>query len=468
MEFFGPLDELDVPEQLSDKLHVELDFEEIIKIGPKSTGKCVAVAPKGFGKTHFRRFTEESSEEDTILVQFNEKGNVFDPDIVETKLHSGRLKSAIQVYLLTKVASLIPPSRNITWESLQKNVEDGVKKVKSAGEAISKIDVNLGPAKISLGGLFSNSGGISNKSLTPLSDAFKKDLGEANMLVTIDDLEEVFPGIEQSPDFIEGLIRGCSELNRVFGEQVHFVVFMKFGLWRILNENRREYDKIKNQFAFLSWNEFHFKQLIAKRIQVFRLDEFDEEIDYRDEESIFKAWNTFFSLGDKRLWSRRVRELFSICRSGPRDLIFICNEAHERKTGDRISWGDIERALPLFSADKLKDICAEHCEEFPDAELFVKHIFEERLDGLNYSNLHKRVSAIAGDNHAANTLRDHKWFSSRNTSDKIKVMYDIGIIGVGSGKKVNYSFDGRDISSSELRTSDIVMHPAFNHTLLAP
>lgn len=467
MEFFGPLDELDMAQQLTEDLHVALNAEESLKTGDGNNGKCTIVAPKGFGKTHIRRYIEEKAKNNFLIASFNESGYVFDEGVAEYKYKSGRFKSLISYYLLVKVAEIVAKSDAGRWSSFEHYLGKLAKTAKSVASATSRIEFSVGAAKVSLGNIFSSTSGISQATIQPLVDSFVQSLGNQRLIVTIDDIEEVFPGIENNPSLIEGLVRSCAELNRQFGSKVHFLIFMKYGLWRILSENRTEYDKIKNQFAFLNWNEFLFKQLIARRLGVFRVSDQIPDIDFNDEDQLYQRWSKYFNFGDKTSWSNRVKELSSYCRSGARDLIYLCNYADEISQADRISWSDIEKSRKHFSSEKLKDICAEHSDEYPDIELFVKAALDGATSTPSYEQLTDRVQAIVGDNFVADTLRKHDWFQLSNTADKVKTLFEIGIIGVLQGRAVRYSYEGHEVNASELTTAPISIHPAFENVLVS-
>ncbi|WP_136659869.1 hypothetical protein [Nitratireductor sp. XY-223] len=465
-DFFGPLDDIEIQKDLRDSLHVQLRFEDRMKYGDRSTGKCVLVAPKGYGKTHFRMLIDGHVRDQDIVVGFNERENVFDLDASEISIKSGRASHLIQFYILTKVASIIEEQGGFDWKDFGGILSSTFKKIKTAAKSVSKVEISVAGATISLDKLFSSqSNAIVNNSLNSLVERFINTIGSRRVYIQIDDLEEVFNRIEENPVFIEGLVRAVSDINKRTGNKIHVLLCMKLGLWKILSEGRREYDKVRDQFEFLDWNEYQYKQMLAKRISVFHVDKVKNAITDVEEKSLYRVWLLFFNLGDMKSWNQRVAELVSLCRNGPRDFIFLCNLAAANMEGKKISWANFERVMDDFSTEKFSDVCAEYRDIYPDLDLFAKYVLDDSEASFEFDILKERIANISGNNNIMDALGKHQWFSVKGTNDRIKVLYDTGILGIKRKDRIVYSMEERIISLRELKSSILVVHPALRSYL---
>lgn len=465
--FFGPLDDIEIPSTLRSHLHVRLPFEERMKFNDRVAGKCVLVAPKGYGKTHFRSFLEGQQDADDIVVGFNERENVFDIDASEIKVKSGRASHLIQFYLLTKIASLLEEENKFDWTDFAVVVGSTFEKIKTLAKNVSGVEISISGATISLDKLFSSqSNAIINKSLGELIESFLSALGDRRVYIQIDDLEEVFDRIEENPVFIEGLVRAVSDLNKSTGGSVHVLLCMKLGLWKIMSEKRREYDKVRDQFEFLEWNEYQYKTMLAKRIVSYHVDrvsvDLGNEDGHPDEQTLYRVWLSFFSLGDLKSWNHRIAELVKLCRNGPRDFIFLCNlAAATTSDSEKITWTHFERVFDDFSSEKFSDVCAEYQDIYPGIDLFAKYVLEDSSFELHFNEVRERVANLSGEQHIMESLGGHKWFSFGSTNDKVKALYDCGILGIQRSDRVVYSMEERIISLRELKSASLTIHPAL-------
>ena len=48
--------------------------------------------------------------------------------------------------------------------------------------------------------------------------------------ILIDDVEDVFHGIEQNPIFLEGVVRSVKDINTATKDRLHALIFIKHGL----------------------------------------------------------------------------------------------------------------------------------------------------------------------------------------------------------------------------------------------
>src|SRR4029077_1520043 len=84
--------------------------------------------------------------------------------------------------------------------------------------------------------------------------------------IMIDDADDVFPGLEENPAFVEGLARAVNDINRLAGSRIHVLLFLKYGVWRRWFEHQQEYDKVAHLIQEISWTDKALRELIARRI----------------------------------------------------------------------------------------------------------------------------------------------------------------------------------------------------------
>ncbi len=266
--------------------------------------------------------------------------------------------------------------------------------------------------------------------------------------ILIDDVEDVFPGIEQNADFLEGLARAVSELNRALGARLHALLFVKYGIWRYWFEHQREYDKVSSDIELVSWNSAALVQLIARRVALRR------GIDGAQSSKVL--WETAFAFDDFQAFASRFT---AVCVNGPRDIIELCNRCAEVARGERITAEHLEVVTPGYSEAKLSEVGADFGDVYPDVEKLAQQVLRGVKPTLTAKSLENRFEKIVINDDKVFDAFDHRWFRMMGSAEYPALMYKVGIVGVREGGMDSYALE---VPNRTIRTGDtMVIHPAF-------
>ena len=311
----------DAGRELADDLvltHLERGVENDIKAYDRNDGKQIIVGIKGSGKTDLRRFIESTDK--AHILNLDADNAYLNIDAEKLIGRSGRIKNVLALELVRAFAEHMEESaenRSPSTNKLKKASEKALKILKNIPNAV---EVNTGYGKVNLAELLRASSGAIVQSawkniVVEVCDSLKNKRG----YIMIDDAEDVFPGIENNPDFLEGLVRAIYDINRETKSRLHVLLFLKYGIWRHWFENQKEYDKVSDIVVFLSWNHKSLCEIIGRRIAVKRRIS-KQQILKKSTESL---WRLDFYWPTKLKFDKFASFVTEYCVSGPRDIIAL-------------------------------------------------------------------------------------------------------------------------------------------------
>lgn len=430
--------------------HLIRDIESRLKWNTRIQGRCIIVGIKGSGKTDLRRFIEETDRAKSLVLNLNCDTGYFNLDTEKVRMKSGRIKNALALQLLGVFAEVIPN----TGSKAQKVVgalKEAAGTVAEVGKRLGvSATVDLKFAQIDLSKLAAteHSGLVRDTWDTMVRDVGAALSGKRGYIL-IDDVEDVFPGIEQNANFMEGLARAVVEINQALGAKVHVLLFVKYGIWRYWFDNQREYDKVQNAIEMVSWASPALVHLIARRIALRKgLDQ---------EQSDSKLWSAAFTFDD---FDAFTAQFTNICVNGPRDIIELCNRCAEVAQGNRITEEHLEQIVPGYSEAKLKEVGADFGDVYPDVEKLALQVLRRANPTMTAEALAKRFEEkFVSDEKIWDAFRREKWFRMRGSDDFAALMYEVGIVGVQDGGGDTYAIE---VPQRTIMPSDrLVIHPAF-------
>ncbi len=430
--------------------HLIRDVESMLKWNARSQGRCIVVGIKGSGKTDLRRFIEETDRSKSLVLNLNCDTGYFNLQADQVKMRSGRIKNALALQLLGVFAEVIPNSGSKAQKAvgaLREAASTVVEVGKKLGLATT---VDLRFAEIDLSQLAAT---VHSGLVKDAWETMVRDIGSAlsgkRGYILIDDVEDVFPGIEQNANFMEGLSRAVVEINQALGSKLHVLLFVKYGIWRYWFDNQREYDKVQSAIEMVSWTSAALVDLIARRIALRKgLDESDSDQ---------QLWSAAFEFND---FDAFTAQFTSICVNGPRDIIELCNRCAEIARDDRITVDHLETIVPGYSEAKLNEVGADFGDVYPDVEKLARKVLRRASATMTAQALAKRFEEkVVDDEKLWEEFRKRTWFRMRGPDDFAALMYEVGIVGVQDGDNATYAIE---VPQRTMMPNDLlVIHPAF-------
>jgi hypothetical protein len=440
--------------------HLERRIDESIKAYNRKEGDQIIVGIKGSGKTDIRRFIE--ANENAYIFNLDADNAYLVIDANKLTGHSGRIKSTIALEIVRAFASFIGSSdkgRGKAKELLDKAASKALDILKNIPDAV---DLETPIGKVNLSKLVgSDSAKIVYAAWKTVISDVTKALKTKHGYIMIDDAEDVFPGIENSPDFLEGVARAVHDINKEGSKLLHVLLFLKYGIWRHWFENQREYDKVDHVIAFLSWDHDSLCEIIARRIA-----RRHGILNNRDGKNIDieELWKKEFSIKKQKDFQELSHHITRYCVNGPRDMIKICNMAKELAGDNIIEYGHINDVLKTYSEKKIFELNADFGDVYPKVHKFVDRVFR----GVKKELKGKDVAEWIEDNAMLEDKIDDQfsscpWYKDSSKEKLVAVMYEIGFIGKKHANGlVKYSIEQPKEIIGDLIDSDLVIHPAFH------
>jgi hypothetical protein len=438
--------------------HVFRDFEPNIKAADRAEGCQVVVGIKGSGKTALRRYIEEK---DGTAIRWNIDADhrylAIDPSLGG---RSGILKNTLALEILRAFSSHLadnarslglPEQRAAGLRSVADKVVERLKRIPNA------ITVEAGPVAVDLAALLkSGAAPVVDTAWPEAQQGVLAALGNRRAYIMIDDADDVFPGLEKNPVFVEGLARAVHDINRASKERLHVLLFLKHGVWRRWFENQQEYDRVEHVIQHLSWDHDGLCDLVARRVA--RLQGKDPE----HGSDVQSLWSLEFDW-KSRSFDEFARSFTDLCVSGPRDMIVLGNRAKDAAGSSKIRLEHLQSRIDKYSESKLYEIGADFGGVYPDIVRFVENVFQrcpEEMSGADAAAWIEKYGLTAKK--VDDYFREYPWYATASKERMVALMYEIGFWGVRrSNSEVVFSIQRPSMSTTEIIGASVVVHPAF-------
>jgi hypothetical protein len=436
------------------------EFEEI-KIDRKDQGTCVITGLKGTGKTAICRYLGSTSAHSLLWRVDNEKRFL--------NVHASKLGSyppEVESVLLNLILAEL--SQQII-NNPTKFPSDGVAAIKALRPKIAEHFVSfLKKGKIKakfvewdLQKVFdAGKSQFTQFGIESYLEPLRKCFSVKPALVLFDDIDDIFLGADTStyPTFVEGLARAAKTINLALGHHLHFLVFLKYGVFRAFYEKPRDYEKVRNYISVLKWNEEELERLLVRRIA--------ERLHLDHDQDPAVIWAKIFRPSGSSAKDIR-RFLFDRCAGGPRDVIHYCNRAVEFAKKPEITMGTLQECEAQFSRDKMTQIYEDYGYTYPDVHDLIKMCFQGSKPTFTNKQFRDFVFLeIIGKQKVADVFGDYSYFERADVDQMIQILYTVGFIGYvspESGQEVYVLADprGKDLFDAPKYS----IHPAFRKAL---
>jgi hypothetical protein len=443
------------------KVFVQTPEFKDLKIGKKDEGSFVITGLKGTGKTAMCRYIESSSQQSLLWRVDNEKRflNVHAEAL-------GKYPSEVESVLLNLILTEV--SRQIVSEP-NKFPSDGVASVKAllpklADHFVAFLKKGKVKAKFvewDLDKVFdSGKRQFTQFGIDPYVGPLKKCFATKPAVVLFDDIDDVFLGADTGtyPTFIEGLARAAKTINLALGHHLHFLVFLKYGVFRAFHEKPRDYEKVRNYIAVLKWNEEELETMLVRRIV--------DKLQLSTGQDPALIWAKIFHPTTSAS-AKEIRQfLFDRCAGGPRDVIHYCNRAVEFAKKAEITMETLRECEAQFSRDKLTQIYEDYGYTYPDVHDLIRICFQGAKATFQNEEFRDFIfTQILGKQKVADLFGKYGYFEKADVDQMIQLLYTVGFIGYGlkKGPEIYVLTDPRGEDLFE--ASHYSVHPAFRKAL---
>lgn len=242
-----------------------------------------------------------------------------------------------------------------------------------------------------------------------------------NLLILIDRIDEDWDGTNNAVTVLMALMHACVELNAI-SRHVSVLLFIRENMFDRVRNVDLEFSRLETSVNSLEWTRELLRELIERRLR---------------RNLISKpalggpTWNAFFE-GD----ARSEGAVFNFCQQRPRDVLAYCSFALENAQShqnSRIMLADLDAAKRRFSESRLKELCDEYAENYPQLRLVLTRFF----------GLGKRFTSKAIDDFLKKLLMDQeiqtncqRWIYQHTTPFAFtSLLYGIGFAGVANAKR---------------------------------
>jgi hypothetical protein len=461
-EFLG---KLDAQYDVRPDLFIDPGYLDKIKWGEKENGKCVIVGAKGTGKTAILQYVEANSK-DSIIWKIDQRNPELSTNVTEIGEYPLEFDAIIRTLVFEKLLTIVKENKEIYGKEASeaiKELDPLIDNFKEHFQSFIKIFNGIGPVKFDFDKIIESkskskfTGFNFKRYIQPLRRCFSIK----PVLILFDDIDDIFLGSKDSNYrvFIEGLIRAARTINLDFDDKVHFLVFLKYGVYRSFYEYPSDYDKVKDYILEIHWNNDSLEEMISRRIE--------DKVDVDDKSENWKKWGLVFRPKDKNGIKEIQEYLFDRCPSGPRDLIDFINRAIDKKKKLNINLEDIKSCETSFSEDKIIAIHEDYGNTYPEIQNLLKRCFsstDTRQIKTNYSfsDFENYLFEIKTDPDIMNTFDEFDYFIMSGIYGLFRILYTIGFIGykINDNEKWIYVLD--EPKGDNLRDSKYIqIHKAY-------
>jgi hypothetical protein len=241
-----------------------------------------------------------------------------------------------------------------------------------------------------------------------------------NLLILIDRIDEDWDGTNDAVTVLMALMHACVELNAI-SPSISVLLFVRENMFDRVRQADLEFSRLETSVISLDWTRELLRELVERRLR---------------RHLIAKpalggpTWNAFFE-------GEEVSEnmVFSFCQPRPRDILAYCSfalqiaQSHQHS---KVMLEDLAAAKRRFSESRLKELCDEYAENYPQLRLVLTRFF----------GLGKRFTSKAIDDFLKKILTDEevqrncqRWIYQYTTPYAFtSLLYGIGFAGIANSK----------------------------------
>jgi hypothetical protein len=253
-----------------------------------------------------------------------------------------------------------------------------------------------------------------------LLPSLKEIAGSRRIVVLVDELDRGWDSSEDARAFVAGLFQACISINSVH-DDLRVYMSLRQELYDDVPELYDDAQKYRDLIETLSWNESSLLKLMARRVRhsMPALAAADDET----------CWDSLFaSLPGSRSYGS-FRYMIDRTLYRPREIIQFCTQAVEccrdSFPGIPVKHAAVREAEGIYSAERAKDIAAEHRFQYPGL-ISVLEAFRGRTQTLNREELEFLcLELITGETPSSGT---GAWLSDCTQQSLIEILWSVGFL----------------------------------------
>lgn len=279
--------------------------------------------------------------------------------------------------------------------------------------------------------------------------------GEHRVVVLIDRIDESWDGSDKAVILLMALMHACIELSTAT-EYVKPLLFLRENVFERVRLMDTEFTRLETFVTSLDWTREILVELVERRLNLPLIAKFS----LRGE-----TWNAFFESSTAQSSEDLV---FNYCHYRPRDVLIFCSLAVERaqsKLREKVCLEDMLHARKRFSDSRLKDLCDEYADNFPQLQLVLARFF-----GLGNRFTVHGISDFIKKLLVDEEIKRHcgKWIYRYTQPDLfIQLLFEIGFVGLNGNGDVHFRSSGSQSTAppSVNVNTIVVIHPVYREAL---
>ena len=184
-------------------------------------------------------------------------------------------------------------------------------------------------------------------------------------LLLIDRVDESWDGSDKSVILLMAMMHACVELSTSY-DCVRPLLFLRENVFERVRLFDREFARLETFVTSLDWTRELLIELVERRLNLPLIAKYALRGD---------TWKAFFEDGDT-VSSQDV--VFNYCQYRPRDVLIYCSfaiESAQSRLREKVLFEDLLQTRRRFSDSRLKDLCDEYSDNFPQLQLVLGRFF---------------------------------------------------------------------------------------------
>jgi hypothetical protein len=246
------------------------------------------------------------------------------------------------------------------------------------------------------------------------------------IIVLVDELDRGWDSSEDARAFVAGLFQACISINSVH-DSLRVYMSLRQELYDDVPELYDDAQKYRDLIEMISWSQTSLLKLIAKRIR-HSMPALAAADDGACWDSLFSpvpgpsGRGSFRYMTDRTL--HRPREIIQFCTHA----IECCRESHP---GMPVRHAAVREAENTYSAERAKDIAAEHRFQYPGL-ISVLEAFRGRTQTLDREDLeYLCLELITGETPSSGTSA---WLGDCTQQALIEILWNVGFLQAEAGR----------------------------------
>ncbi len=276
-----------------------------------------------------------------------------------------------------------------------------------------------------------------------------------DFVVLIDRIDESWDGSDKAVALLMALMHACVELT-ASTECVRPLLFLRENVFDRVRLVDKEFSRLETFVISLEWTREQLVEFVERRLNASLI----AKLPLRG-----PTWDAFF---EETAGQSSQEIVFSQCQYRPRDVLTYCSfaiESAQARLQERILVEDLQTAKRRFSLSRLKDLCDEYADNFPQLQLVLSRFY-----GLGCEYTVQGIDAFIKKLLVDEEVKSYcgKWIFRFTQPDLfISLLYDLGFFGINDGGSVHFRSQGPQTHvTPRIGAKDtVVIHPSYGGAL---